>query len=468
MKHSKIFSVFALVFLLINTYSQIDTWEPIVENGFGFSTQNTVPEMEVFNDTLYVATAPLTSPGLAKLWRSGTGEAPWEEVSPPLNADNSIHSFGKTELGGGYFWVGTGSGSKGAMIFQSRNGKDWTPISKRGFGNTALIAAAPNMVVFNNYLYAGVGSHGGGESGEVWRIPYTSIDSTEWVKLIDFDTVQTTINDTVDLISYFEVWNNKIYFGTNAKGQLWESSDGVNFTQNTGVGYGFAPEYLTNVVISAIEIFNNAMYLTTTNYSGGQLWRSADGLSFTNITDDAFGEGQAVSELRKPIIANGRLWITAYTETDKSTGTPIWRSDDGLVWQQSNTNGFGNTQNNGQNACLVGFKGYTYFGGPNYTVGGQVWRTNLPSGISENTLVTNDVKIYPNPVFEKDYFTIDFNGLEIKTIEISNIAGQRLKTISCKGKNRVNISLDNLNSAVYFIKLELEDEKLITEKIIIN
>ena len=207
-----------LISMTLTSFSQVDDWVPIVQDGFGLPSQKTIPEMEVYKDTLYVATAPLAPPATAKLWRSGTGTAPWEDVTPPLGGDNSIHSFGQTDLGGGYFWLGTANTTKGGRIFQSRNGIDWIPISSRGFGTAELNGVAPNMVVFTDpndlitYLYAGIGSHGAGFPGEVWRIPYTSTDSTAWVKLIDFDTVTTSISDTVDLISYFEVWNNKIYF----------------------------------------------------------------------------------------------------------------------------------------------------------------------------------------------------------------------------------------------------------------
>ena len=470
----KVFLTISLTSIILISFGQTDTWVPIVEDGFGDPDQNTVPEMEVYKDTLYVATAPSTPPGTAKLWRSGTGIAPWEDVTPPLVGDNSIHSFGQTDLGGGYFWLGTGHSKKGKMIYQSRNGKDWTPISKRGFGTTTLSAAAPNMVVFQGsgdsipYLYAGAGSHGGGIPGEVWRIPYTSTDSTAWVKLIDFDTVQTSIADTVDLISYFEVWKDKIYFSTNARAQIWESSDGIIFTQNSGVGYGFAPEYLDNWVISAIEIFNDTMYITTTNFSGGQLWRSGDAVTFTNITDDAFGEGPAVNELRKLVIANGKLWLTGYTETTLSTGTPVWRSDDGLNWIQSNINGFGDTLNNGQNAVVVGYQNYIYFGGPNYTTGGQVWRTELTTEIGD--LVEDDCQaiLAPNPFSDYAFIHIDQTCSKITYVDIYDITGRLVQKIEDFSANEIVIEKMNMKPGVYFYRFKTENGMIKSGKLIVN
>ena len=471
-KHLLLFYAFSSIAL--TSSGQTDQWVPIIQDGFGIPIQKTVPEMEVYNDTLYVATAPLAPPATAKLWRSGTGTAPWEDVTPPLGGDNSIHSFGQTSMGGGYFWLGTANTTKGGRIFQSRNGVDWIPISERGFGTAALNGVAPNMVVFTDpndlitYLYAGIGSHGAGVPGEVWRIPYTSIDSTAWVKLIDFDTVATSISDTVDLISYFEVWNNKIYFGTNAKGQLWESSDGVKFTQNTGVGYGFAPLYLNNIVLSAIEIFNDTMYITTTNFSGGQLWRSADGITFTNITDDAFGEGPAVNELRKPVVALGKLWLTGYTETTLSTGTPVWRSDDGLDWVQSNTNGFDDTLNNGQNPSIVGFKNYLYFGGPNYTTGGQVWRTDLTSNIEEASLTDCQIKIAPNPFSDFSIITLDTHCPTAVKVEVYDIHGRLVQAIGDSFSSQITIKKGNMAPGLYFYRITGKNGGISSGKAIVD
>ena len=355
-----------------------DTWAQVSGDGFGFPTQGTVPEMEVFNGNLYVstATAPNTK-GQAKLYRSSTGDAgSWKDVTPPLAGDSSIHSFGSTTLGGGYLWCATGSVS-GAMIFRSQNGVDWIPIATRGFGNSGLIGAAPHMVLFQGpsdvtpYLYAGMGAHGGGTKAQVWRIPYTDSDPAHWVKLFDFNDVS---DSKIDLVSYFYVWNSTVYFATNAGAQLWESTDGTTFTKNTGVADGFGDP--NNRVIASLEAFNGYLYATTTNPTrGGQVWRTGTGTKWEQITADAFGKGPSVSEVRSVRASFGKLWATGYTDVTLSKGTPVWRSDDGVTWVQSNTDGFGDSKNNGENAITMGFGDYQYYGGPNYTAGGQLWRT---------------------------------------------------------------------------------------------
>ena len=354
-----------------------DPWVRVVGDGFGTPSLNTAPEFEVYNGYLYLAIAPKDQ-GLAKLYRSQTGDpGSWTELTLPLDGDKSIHAFGKTSLGGGYLWCGSG-GASGGMIFRTQNGISWIPIAHRGFGNPQLKAATPHMVVFKDpadgksYLYAAMNSHGAGNAAIVKRIPFDDSDPDHWTTVHDF----TGSQPTVDLVSYFTVWKNTLYFGTNAGAQLWQSSDGVTFTQNTSVGSGFGDS--SNMVIASLEVFGDYLYATTTNAKkGGQIWRSNDGSTWEPITADAFGKGPAVSELRSIRAAFGKLWVTGYTETTLSAGTPIWRSDDGKTWVQSNVDGFGDPNNNGQNAVVIGFGDYEYFAGPNYVDGAQLWRARM-------------------------------------------------------------------------------------------
>ncbi len=455
------------------SYGQADVWYQVVSDGFGIPAQNTVPEMEFFEGYLYTSTAPI-GPGLAKLYRSSSGDiGTWTNVTPPLSGDKSIHSFGITDLDSGYIWCGTGNPTTGAMIYRSRNGTSWIPIAVRGFGDQGLSTAAPHMVVFQGssdtipYLYAGVGSHGGGIPGQVWRIPFSDSIPSDWVRLIDFDTVTTSVNDTVDLISYFCLWKNKIYFGTNAKGQLWESSDGVNFTRNMGVGYGF-DSLSTNIVISSIEVFNDTMYATTTNMQGGQLWRSGDGVNWQMITDDAFGKGNAVNELRSLRTSFGKIWLTGYTDINYSNGTPVWRSDNGSQFIQSNIDGFGDINNNGQNAITIGFGNYQYFGGPNYQSGGQVWRADMSTKIDETNKDDCSVCIYPNPFPGSEYIYIESECYTINDLSIYDITGKLITAITSSSDNQFRIGKGTLKAGLYFYSFYTDDGILRSGKLIVN
>jgi hypothetical protein len=192
----------------LSASAQLHSWEPITENGFTIAPQNTAPEMEVFNDTLYVATSP-AGPGLARLLRSGSGDVgDWTPVTtfdPPLTFDKSIHAFGVDE-NLGYIWCGTGNSVLGGMIYRSSNGVVWDSICARGFGVAGRTGVSPHMLTFQGptdsepYLYAGIGSHGGTEPGVVMRIPASSSTPSDWEPLVDF-----AFDPAKTIISYFEV-----------------------------------------------------------------------------------------------------------------------------------------------------------------------------------------------------------------------------------------------------------------------
>jgi hypothetical protein len=356
------------------------SWIQITGNGFGQPTLNTVPELEVFKDQIYVSLAPKDQ-GDAMLLRSSTGEAgDWQDVTPPLDKDKSIHSFGTTDLGGGMIWCATGA-QGGAMVFASADGKSWTPIAHRGFGTPDLRGATPHMVVYQGsadnqpYLYAGAGSHGGSALGQVWRIPFASTDPYQWQLLVDFADPALGTNN-VSQITYFYVWKNTLYFGVNGGGMLWQSTDGTSFTEVPEMETGFGNT--NNTVVASLVEFKGFLYASTTNFTdGGQLWRTADGKTWTALTTDAFGKGKSTTELRSLRTSFGKLWLTAYTDVSTSSGTPVWYSDDGESFTQSNSDGFGDKNNSGQNAVTIGFGKHQYFGGPNYVTGGQVWRAEI-------------------------------------------------------------------------------------------
>lgn len=400
MKRLLIISIILFIQITI-CVSQNDNWMQIIGDGFDNVNNYEITEFEEFNGYLYAACGhpPSNNSGL---WRSSDGNiGSWTEIinfSPAINGTSCITSFCKSSFDGGYFWAGTANPINGAMIYRSQDGVNWTCICKKGFGNNELIVLSPHMVIFKGtgdsveYLYAGAGSHGGTANAQVWRTPYNNTDSLNWSLLVDFANIDTTVT----LVSYFYLWNDKIYFATDGGGQLWESADGINFTKNIGVGNGFG--VLSNHVIACIVDFQGYLYVTTTNkIIGGQLWRTPDGVIWENITNDAFGKADSVEELHNMRTSFDKIWITGYTNISVSKGSPIWKSDDGVNFVQSNTDGFGNINNNGENPVTIKFGNFQYFGGPNHIEGAQIWRTLIATGMNESAITNYSISLYPNP-----------------------------------------------------------------------
>lgn len=78
-------------------------------------------------------------------------------------------------------------------------------------------------------------------------------------------------------------------------------------------------------------------------------------------------------------------------------------------------------------------------------------------GINTETILTNQLRVYPNPV--KDILTI---GGDADEIILFNITGQKMKAF--KGNNPINVS--NLPNGIYFIKAYQNGEYTGTSKII--
>lgn len=454
-----------LSFISQLTFTQTDSWSSVVSDGFGSSQNYDVIEFNIFNDTLY-AGCGRTGFGPAELWRSGDGSG-WTQVIYD-STTNSVKGIPSINSDSGYIWIATGNPSQGAQVYRSQNGITWTPISKKGFGNPALWSPTPNMVLFQGtgdtipYLYAAGNSHGGPAKSQIWRTPYTNTDSTQWSLVVNFNVLDTSCTQ----VTYFYVWNNKLYFGSNGVSLLYSSTDGLNFVANADVQTAMPGS--TRLIACLID-FNGYLYASTNNVVlGGQLWRT-DGSTWTNMTSLIPGFGVAKEELHNLDTTNGYLWITAYTDTAMSSGSPIWRSTDSTVsaFVQSNINGFGNPLIDGENPVTIGFKGRQYFGGPNYSDGGQIWRTTEFSGIDILKKETNSIIIYPNPftlstVLQTDYY------LKNATLTVYNYQGQMVKKIVNLSGQTIVLNRDNLPSGLYFIRLTQGNRIMELEKIIVD
>ncbi len=139
-------------------------------------------------------------------------------------------------------------------------------------------------------------------------------------------------------------------------------------------------------------------------------------------------------------------------------GTLVFENN---TWNMSFTSPFNN-------------KGFTSFGedtnGELYIAAastGEIFRivdTNL--SVDENSL--NIIKIYPNPV--TDYLTIDLQSSinTLSEIVIYNVHGKHIKTISNINDLKINISVSNMASGLYFMEISDSNQKTTTKKLIIN
>lgn len=281
----------------------------------------------------------------------------------------------------------------------------WRQKNVNGFGErwNANIEA---LTVFNGQLYTGVGNWTDG--ARIWR----TADGSNWAAASDygFGAAYTTTNRAVIGMAVF---NNQLYAGAGwggAPGQLWRSSNGTTWSQITGNGIGES-----SGSFSTFAVYSNTLYVGTCgDANGAQIWRSTigDSLSWTNVVTGGNGttDNGCLTGLKE---FNGAL----YTAIENgASGAQIWRStsgDDG-AWAQTNASGFGSAAN-AQTGGFAIFNGQLYIGTLNNTTGAQLWRSN--NGTTWTPVMTdgfgdvNNYKLESLFVFENALYAATDNSV---------------------------------------------------------
>lgn len=88
-----------------------------------------------------------------------------------------------------------------------------------------------------------------------------------------------------------------------------------------------------------------------------------------------------------------------------------------------------------------------------------VYKVN--TALSTATLSESDFSIYPNPV--KDVITIKLNDVNLTSVEMYNVMGQKILSTTSLNNNQLNVS--ELNSGIYLLNINA-DGKTLVKKII--
>jgi hypothetical protein len=112
--------------------------------------------------------------------------------------------------------------------------------------------------------------------------------------------------------------------------------------------------------------------MTTRNdVTGGQLWRTTNGMERQQVVRDGFGDSNRV-KIESSVVYNGALYAAA---NNPVTSVERWRSTDDVNWAQINADGFG------ESGIFVSLwsNGTTVFHGnlligPSGPFGGVIWQ----------------------------------------------------------------------------------------------
>ncbi|MBN2257080.1 MAG: SMP-30/gluconolactonase/LRE family protein [Anaerolineaceae bacterium] len=272
---------------------------------------------------------------------------------------------------------------------------DWMQVNINGFGIVSNYHLA-SLEIFNGHLYAGV-SNSGGLGGQVWR----SDNGTDWTAS-SAPGVGPTHTDTnpivIDLIGYQGQLYASTGWGTGT-GQIWRSPDGISWTQVIGDGFG----NVNNNSITRFVEFKDHLYAAAGNgVDGVEIWRSETGESgsWTSVVQD--GNGIASND-----------YLTSYAEfkdhlyaavENHVQGAEIWRTSDGLTWDRVLVEGFSDPHNVEIGSILV-FNNMLYASTRNDESGAEIYRSS--DGTSWELVVGSGIDSSDNLKIESLY---GFNG----------------------------------------------------------
>ena len=101
-------------------------------------------------------------------------------------------------------------------------------------------------------------------------------------------------------------------------------------------------------------------------------------------------------------------------------------------------------------------------------VGIKLYPVDTGFGIKE-TMMPNLFQIYPNPSNGKLQIGSDRNDLEIASIELYNVQGDKVKMISCEAHTRsLNLDLIELANGVYQVVIITPDNTRHNNKLVLN
>lgn len=343
-------------------------WEQVNNNGFGDVDAGEVSALAAFDGYLYAGTH--NAPDRALILRSPDGET-WNAVIDPGfgNAhDTAPPAILDLTVYGSYLYASTGRGDSAAKIFRTANGLNWAPVVNSGFADQDNVDITA-LAGYGGRIYAGVANLVDGV--EIWR-SFTG-DSNSWEQQTPAPVIAAPAR-----ITGFAEFDGALYAAVESDGavQIWRTYGG---SCGAVVNDGFGNEFTT--LAGGMAVFGGYLYAGVGNTEDGpQLWRSNDGDNWQPTTAPGSADaGDANNEeIESLFVFGGQLYASVRNAV---TGIEVWHSADGMAWEQSNADGFGDSDNAGTNQsnATAEFLSRLFVGTENVVDGGELWRLTTAS-----------------------------------------------------------------------------------------
>ncbi len=307
--------------------------------------------------TLFGSSAEVEAAGLTAGWTkvvSGGFTDPNNSYAPAVTEFRGYLYLSTTANESGF--VFSNSRKLGGEIWRSADGVKWEQIGKPGLGNPHN--SSFNFVTFHDKLYAiafNLNDHG----IEIW----VTGDGQNFTEIEKGGFGDKNSDSAVGF-----VFADRLIIGvanSDSGAQIWVSEDGQTFREVVSGGMGDKGN--TGIIAMILQgermsILNGQLYVGTSNPgSGGEIWRTGDGLKWERVADEGLGRSASIS-LTPFIVYQGQLYVTGVTggSLDKLKGMDIFRTSDGTTWEKVVSDGFSVGKERNVHGSLVDFQGKLY------------------------------------------------------------------------------------------------------------
>jgi hypothetical protein len=323
-------------------------WTQVSEAGFGDPMLSTPEDMIVFKGMLYATAGDWWQRTVSQLWRTPDGYH-WEAVTTDGFGESDIYLFHRYVIYKDMLYVGAGrrwvdeNTPVGLQIWRSATGAPgtWVKVVDDGMGDSMALDIS-SFCEFKGALYAAV--------------------QTDWIH-------PSRIWRTYDGVNW-EVLKND---GFGYPDPLPEES---LFYDTPGVMTVFKDYMYLGMAV--IDLMTVDWEHPEANSSPAKIWRTKDGVNWEPVVLDGFGDWRN-RKIDSLIVHRGQLYAATWTDNWvwglNDGGIQVWRSPDGMHWTQINEGGFGDPDNWSVHlgANVLPYKNSLYFGSVNPN-GGQIWK----------------------------------------------------------------------------------------------
>lgn len=258
-----------------------------------------------------------------------------------------------------------------------------------------------------------------------------------------------------------------IYGGEQCSGpalnDVWSSADGITWTQLANAPWSGRGMQINSCVDGSGQIWMLGGSNESTRRSYNEVWKSADGITWTLVNESAPWSGRYWHTVAW---FDNKMWLMGGMATG-SEMNDVWYSEDGITWHElKSTTGNWPAGSRHAQSTTVYDNALWYMCG---IITNNSWKIVNTQTVDIKTEQQNkfELLIFPNPTLENLTVTFACIDNEIKTIQVFNTLGILMKEIQCaptESTYTTSIDISAFPAGLYFV--EVKDDAYQTVKFV--